>query len=190
MPCSEARRACLCRPGTSNYSRLSVNCKLMSESTLLFDVPKYKFSPPPKVDSAVVRVVPLGPPRTPGFDMQEWDAMLKRCFSGRNKTLRSLFSSKYLLAALEAQRQAVQATLRAAQASHQPETTRAAAASAAATIQKVTQHTRQHPPLSLRTTPSPPPALPDVSPGREGADPRDAGQGRSAGFQGQRDAGD
>ncbi|CAE7246262.1 DIM1 [Symbiodinium sp. KB8] len=99
------------------------------------DVLKLPF--PPRSDAMVANIPYQISSPLLGFDMQEWDAMLKRCFSGRNKTLRSLFSSKYLLAALEAQRQAVQATLRAAQANHQPETTRAAAASAAATIQKM-----------------------------------------------------
>lgn len=81
-------------------------------------MPAYKFTPPPKVDSAVVRVTPLGPPRTPGFDSIEWDSMLKRCFMGRNKTLRSLFSSKHLLAHMQAAREGVMQHLHSAAQGH------------------------------------------------------------------------
>lgn len=42
-------------PGTKAYGILSVQCQLMSSPEILFDVPPHLFSPPPNVDSSVVR---------------------------------------------------------------------------------------------------------------------------------------
>ncbi|MAK55742.1 MAG: 16S rRNA (adenine(1518)-N(6)/adenine(1519)-N(6))-dimethyltransferase, partial [Pusillimonas sp.] len=50
-------------PGESNYSRLSVMLQARYAMTHLFDVPPTAFQPPPKVVSAIVRMVPLPPNR-------------------------------------------------------------------------------------------------------------------------------
>jgi 16S rRNA (adenine1518-N6/adenine1519-N6)-dimethyltransferase len=44
------------RPGTRDYGFLSVQTQLLSAPELLFGVPAAAFRPPPKVDSAVVRL--------------------------------------------------------------------------------------------------------------------------------------
>jgi len=46
------------RPGTSNYSRLSVACSLFADTTELMTIPRSAFRPPPKGDSAVVVMKP------------------------------------------------------------------------------------------------------------------------------------
>ena len=42
-------------PGSKEYGILSVQCQLMSSPAILFDVPPQVFSPPPDVDSSVVK---------------------------------------------------------------------------------------------------------------------------------------
>ena len=49
-------------PGNGNYGRLSVMLQYRCECQYLFDVAPGSFSPPPKVDSAVVRMIPLAEP--------------------------------------------------------------------------------------------------------------------------------
>ena len=51
------------RPDTDDYSRLTVNVYYRAECRILEKVPRSRFWPPPKVDSAVVELVP-GPRRS------------------------------------------------------------------------------------------------------------------------------
>jgi 16S rRNA (adenine1518-N6/adenine1519-N6)-dimethyltransferase len=53
----------------------------------LFNVAAGCFRPPPKVESAVVRLVPL--PERPACDEAVLDEVLRRAFSARRKTLRN-----------------------------------------------------------------------------------------------------
>ena len=53
----------------------------------LFTVPAGAFRPPPKVESAMVRMVPLE--AGPGCDEAALDDVLRRAFSARRKTLRN-----------------------------------------------------------------------------------------------------
>ena len=48
-------------PGSKVYGRLSVMLQLACRVEPLFDVPAAAFRPPPKVESAVVRLLPLAP---------------------------------------------------------------------------------------------------------------------------------
>jgi 16S rRNA (adenine1518-N6/adenine1519-N6)-dimethyltransferase len=45
-------------PGSHDYGALSVNVQALAEATLLFNVGAKSFTPPPKVESAVIRIVP------------------------------------------------------------------------------------------------------------------------------------
>lgn len=49
------------QPNSSMYCRLSVNVQLVSNVALLFKVGKKNFRPPPKVESAVIRIEPKSP---------------------------------------------------------------------------------------------------------------------------------
>mmetsp|Transcript_3424 Transcript_3424/g.4318 ORF Transcript_3424/g.4318 Transcript_3424/m.4318 type:complete len:129 (+) Transcript_3424:298-684(+) len=62
-------------------------------------VGKNNFRPPPKVDSRVVRIEPRNPP--PPVNFVEWDGMVRLCFNRKNKTLRSVFTTKSVLNLLE-----------------------------------------------------------------------------------------
>ncbi|KAF9766873.1 hypothetical protein IL306_000656 [Fusarium sp. DS 682] len=77
------------RPGDSLYSRLSVNTQFTSKVALIAKVGKNNFSPPPEVESVVVRLEPR--PETPAANLQELDGMLRICFSRKNKILRASF---------------------------------------------------------------------------------------------------
>ncbi|KAJ1996669.1 Dimethyladenosine transferase, partial [Coemansia thaxteri] len=87
------------RPGDSLYNRLSVNCQLYSKVSLVMNVGKNNFKPPPNVESSVVKIEPLDPP--PPIDFEEWDGMLRIAFSRRNRTLAASFKSTATMQMLE-----------------------------------------------------------------------------------------
>jgi 16S rRNA (adenine1518-N6/adenine1519-N6)-dimethyltransferase len=70
-------------PSTPEYGRLSVALQARFRMTKLFNVSKGAFKPPPKVESAVVRLVP----REDVLAIDE--DLLRRAFSARRKTLRN-----------------------------------------------------------------------------------------------------
>jgi len=74
-------------PGSKTYGRLSVMLQLRCAVEPLFDVPPTAFTPPPKVDSAVVRLVPLSPDRLPKVDFDVIDRVVRAAFGQRRKTL-------------------------------------------------------------------------------------------------------
>ena len=82
----------IAKPGTEFYCRLSVNVQLLSKVEHIMKVSKKNFVPPPKVESSVVRIEPVHP--LPQINFIEWDAMLRICFSRKNKTLGALFKQK------------------------------------------------------------------------------------------------
>jgi len=70
-------------PSTAAYGRLSVALQARFRMKKLFKVSKGAFRPPPKVESAVVRLEPLS--KILEIDEQ----LLRRAFSARRKTLRN-----------------------------------------------------------------------------------------------------
>src|SRR6185503_13068568 len=49
-------------PGGKDYGALTVNVAAVARAELLFSVPAGAFAPPPKVESAVVRITPRAEP--------------------------------------------------------------------------------------------------------------------------------
>ena len=74
------------KPSTSDYSRLSVMLQWRYDLEDVLFVPPASFDPPPRVDSAVVRMVPLAQP--PKIDITLMEDMVKVAFSQRRKLLR------------------------------------------------------------------------------------------------------
>jgi 16S rRNA (adenine1518-N6/adenine1519-N6)-dimethyltransferase len=74
-------------PGTPDYGRLSVMLQYRFAMTRLFVVPPGAFTPPPKVDSAIVRMTPLGAERLVAQDETRFAAMVMAGFGQRRKTL-------------------------------------------------------------------------------------------------------
>jgi len=75
---------------TPEYGRLSVMLQTRFRMQKLFRVAPGAFKPPPKVDSAVVRMVPLGTPL--GCDEERFAQVVREAFSARRKTLRNALS--------------------------------------------------------------------------------------------------
>ena len=79
-------------PGSKVYGRLSVMLQAWCAVTALFDVPPGAFRPPPKVDSAVVRLVPRNPATVGIDDPARFAAIVRAAFGQRRKTLRNALS--------------------------------------------------------------------------------------------------
>ena len=76
-------------PGTKNYGRLSVTMQYHCRVEALMDVPPESFSPPPKVNSAVVRLTPYAEPPVKVGDLNMFEKLVTQAFSQRRKTLRN-----------------------------------------------------------------------------------------------------
>src|SRR3954471_766969 len=79
----EAVERMVAAPSTAAYGRLSVSLQARFRMQKLFTVARGAFRPPPKVESAVVRLAPLT--ETLAID----EDLLRRAFSARRKTLRN-----------------------------------------------------------------------------------------------------
>ncbi len=55
----EFARRMIAKPGSDDYSRLTVNTAYFADASIIMKVPKGVFSPPPQVESAVVKVCPM-----------------------------------------------------------------------------------------------------------------------------------
>ncbi len=80
-------------PGTKQYGRLSILVQYLCHSELLFTVPPGAFDPAPRVDSAIVRLIPYGdtfPAPSSGTTAAVNLAYIaKNAFAQRRKTLRN-----------------------------------------------------------------------------------------------------
>lgn len=74
-------------PSTPEYGRLSVMLQTRFRMHRLFRVSAGAFRPPPQVESAVVRLVPLRAPL--GCDALRLEDVVRKAFSARRKTLRN-----------------------------------------------------------------------------------------------------
>jgi 16S rRNA (adenine1518-N6/adenine1519-N6)-dimethyltransferase len=74
------------RPATSDYGRLSVMLQWRYAMEKVLSVPPQAFEPPPRVDSAVVRMVPLANPAA--VDPALLSQLVQVAFSQRRKLLR------------------------------------------------------------------------------------------------------
>ena len=80
------------KPATPDYGRLSVMLQAKFAIKRLFVVPPGAFQPPPKVDSAVARLVPLGPAR-PHIDNEAlFSRVVAAAFGQRRKIMRNALS--------------------------------------------------------------------------------------------------
>jgi 16S rRNA (adenine1518-N6/adenine1519-N6)-dimethyltransferase len=77
-------------PSSSEYSRLSVMLQYRYQIHKLFDVSPEAFDPPPRVTSAIVRMIPRGNERVRALDEKLFAAVVQRAFSQRRKMLRGV----------------------------------------------------------------------------------------------------
>jgi 16S rRNA (adenine1518-N6/adenine1519-N6)-dimethyltransferase len=89
-------------PRSSDYSRLSVLLQWHFYMEWLIDVPPDAFDPPPKVQSAVVRLIPRERDARLEVNEQDFRTVLNAAFSQRRKMLRSTLKPLFSEAELEA----------------------------------------------------------------------------------------
>ena len=91
-------------PGSRDYGFLSVNMQAMAEPRILFDVPPDAFRPPPKVESAVIELIP----RQHGAiaDHKSFLQFASAAFKQKRKTLRNNLAELYGRDAISGEREA------------------------------------------------------------------------------------
>ncbi len=75
-------------PGGGEYGRLAVLCQALCETRIVMDLPARAFTPPPKVASAVVQLIPL-PVRLDDRRIEALQRIAQAAFGQRRKMLRS-----------------------------------------------------------------------------------------------------
>lgn len=75
-------------PGSKDYGRLAVLCQWRCAARKLFDVNRAAFTPPPKVTSSIVQLVPRPQP-SPSCDVKVLERVTAAAFGQRRKMLRS-----------------------------------------------------------------------------------------------------
>lgn len=89
----------IAKVGEKQYGRLAVNVSLFVKVSCVCKVGRGSFSPPPDVDSMVVKMVPRQPPIE--VDFKEWDGLMRVCFLRKNKMLRASMCQKSTLKVLD-----------------------------------------------------------------------------------------
>lgn len=82
----EVARRLVASPGDPAYGSLSLATQYRAEAELLFTLPRAAFSPPPAVESAVVRLAPRAEPLLPPETEVVFEQLLRAGFAHRRKT--------------------------------------------------------------------------------------------------------
>ncbi|MCP5141516.1 MAG: 16S rRNA (adenine(1518)-N(6)/adenine(1519)-N(6))-dimethyltransferase RsmA [Chromatiales bacterium] len=88
--------------GSKDYGRLSIMVQYYCQTEHLFDVGPGAFNPPPKVDSAIVRLIPHAKPPVQVDDMKTFRELVAKAFTQRRKTLRKILKGQLPADAIEA----------------------------------------------------------------------------------------
>jgi 16S rRNA (adenine1518-N6/adenine1519-N6)-dimethyltransferase len=88
----EVAERIVARPGGKVYGALSVGVQACCRTELLFRIPAGAFRPPPKVESALLRLTPLGEPLLPPEEGGAFRRFVAACFSRRRKQLRNVLA--------------------------------------------------------------------------------------------------
>jgi 16S rRNA (adenine1518-N6/adenine1519-N6)-dimethyltransferase len=81
------------QPGTAHYGRLSIMIQYFCSAMALFEIPPTAFTPPPRVYSAVVRLIPYANLPIPANDFNLFSKVVTTAFTQRRKTLRNALKS-------------------------------------------------------------------------------------------------
>ncbi len=76
-------------PGDNAYGRLGIMMQYRCEARFLFAVPPGAFNPPPKVESAIVRLTPRKTPKYEAKNFKLFEKVVKASFAQRRKTLKN-----------------------------------------------------------------------------------------------------
>lgn len=83
----EVANRIIAQPGTKDYGTLTLAVQLWCDVEWGFDVEPEAFSPPPKVFSTVLRLIPNEQPRVPVHNPEFFDQLSRAAFAQRRKTL-------------------------------------------------------------------------------------------------------
>lgn len=75
------------KPSNKTYGRLSILAQWLCDTKLMFDVPASAFTPPPKVTSSIVRLIPKA--QSGDVDFQTMEKITAAAFGQRRKMIRS-----------------------------------------------------------------------------------------------------
>ncbi len=89
-------------PGSDDYGALSANVQALATAQLVFRVAPGSFQPPPKVDSAVVRIEPRPDPAVAEAEEAPFRRLVLDSFGMRRKQLRRVIRSLWQLSADQA----------------------------------------------------------------------------------------
>ncbi len=84
-------------PGNRDYGLLTVLLGLHFDAENILTLESWRFHPPPKVDSAVLRLTRLKAPRAPIIDEARFTRLVKASFAHRRKTLLNSLKSERAL---------------------------------------------------------------------------------------------
>lgn len=87
---SEVADRIVAEPGTSEYGALAVGVQSVADAERVLDVPRGAFRPVPRVDSAMVRVVPHDPPRLEPDEEDRLRRLVRAVFQWRRKQLQKI----------------------------------------------------------------------------------------------------
>lgn len=87
----EVAQRIVASPGSGSYGRLAVLAGWRTEARIAFDVPPQAFTPPPKVTSSVVHIVPKAEPLP--ADVKRLAKVTEAAFGQRRKMLRQSLKS-------------------------------------------------------------------------------------------------
>ena len=82
-------------PGNKQYGRLSVLSNLIADTKILFDVPNTAFVPRPKVQSAVVQIIPNKNKIKLIRDISKLEKLTAKLFGQRRKMIRGIIKTNW-----------------------------------------------------------------------------------------------
>lgn len=77
-------------PGDEHYGRLTVLTSLIADARILFDVPNTAFVPRPRVQSAVVQIIPNADKISKLADLNKIEQLTAKLFGQRRKMIRAI----------------------------------------------------------------------------------------------------
>ena len=87
----EVAERIVAKPGDDAYGRLGVLCGWRTDARILFNLPPSAFTPPPKVTSAVVQLIPK--PTDPDVRVSDVERITRAAFGQRRKMIRQSLKS-------------------------------------------------------------------------------------------------
>ena len=91
----EVANRIVARPGSKAYGRLSVMSQWRCNTKIAFNIPATAFTPPPKVESAIVHFEALNEPKFPA-EVDNLEFVVSKAFNQRRKMLRGALKGHFI----------------------------------------------------------------------------------------------